>query len=198
MKKLAVLFCVLFLSAGFAFAQDADAYLEDEYDEYDDGYVYENNGNGDQFLKIGLMPLFPLSFDDKLYVGGAAELGYYRFLNKYLALGGELSASFNVTIGGNALTMVPITFGVLYQPSIGQFEFPINLSVGIAYATAQNSGYFPGFAMNFETGAFYRFGEMWSFGLLGKFMWLPQWFADPSKNADGLFAGAVLCARYHF
>lgn len=194
MKKIFALLCILFLSAGMCFADD---YVE-EADDYDDGYVYDSNGAGDQFLKIGLMPLFPLNFNGKLHIGGAAELGYYKFLNKYIALGGEASASFNVTIGKNALTMVPFTFGVLVQPSAGSFEFPISVGAGFGYTSCANEAYFPGLVVNAEAGAFYRFSEIWSFGLSGKFTWVPQWFIDSSKNANGLFAGAVVYARYHF
>lgn len=191
MKKITLLLCILLLGSGFLFADEAA-------DDYDDGYVYKANGTGDQYLKIALMPLIPLNFGNKLNVGGAAELGYYRFLTSNFALGGEVSASFNVTLGNNALTMIPITFGVLYQPTYGKFEFPVNVNAGIGYQTAQNASYFPSFALNAEAGVFYRFSEMWSFGGEGKFLWVPEWFKDSSLNKDGLFAAVLICARYHF
>jgi len=191
MKKLIALLCVFFLFTGLVFADEAA-------DEYDDGFTYESNGAGDQFIKIALFPIFPLNFGNQLHVGGGAELGYYKFLNKNFALGGEVSASFNATIGGNALTLVPFTFGVLYQPVIGKFEIPLNLSVGFAFETAQNASYFPGLALNAEAGLFYRISDIWSFGAEGKFLWLPQWFKDASLNKDGLFMSVLVCGRYHF
>lgn len=194
MKKIFALLCVLLLSASFCFAQES----EEESDVYDDGYVYSANGAGDQHLKIGLMPFIPLNFGKNLYVGGAAELGYYKFLNSTIALGGEVSASFNITLGSNALTMVPFTFGVMVQPAAGKFEFPVSIGAGIAYETCANESYFPGFVMNAEAGAYYRYSEMWSFGLSAKMMWLPQWFKDSSKNFNGLFTAAGIFARYHF
>jgi len=194
MKKFAALLCVFMLSAGFMFADEAA-------DEYDDGYVYDANGSGDQFLKIALFSLTPLNFkNNTLKTGAGAELGYYRFLNNSLAVGGEVSASFNITIGKNALTMIPFTFGVLYQPSLGKFEFPVSAGIGISYQTVQNASYFPGPVANVEAGAFYRFNEMWSFGGEGKFMVMPQWWKSGNelKGTTKYFTGGVICARYHF
>ena len=194
MKKIFALLCVVFICTGFIFADDTG----DEYDDYDDSDVYEINGAGDQFLKIGLMPVIPLNFDKKIHVGGGAEFGYYRFVNKWLAIGGEASFSFNTTIGSNILTLLPIVFGATFQPSVGKFEFPVLVAVGIAHESAQNSSYFPGFAFKSDVGAYYRIGEAWSFGLSCQFLWLPQWYKDSSKNDNGLFLAPTVSARYHF
>ncbi len=191
MKKIVALLCVLFLSCGFIFADESA-------DEYDDGYVYETNGKGDQLLKIALMPVIPLNFGDKLKTGAAAELGFFRFISNNVALGGEVCASFNATIGKNALTMIPITFNVMYQPTFGNIEVPLSAGAGIGYETVQNVSYFPSLVVNAEAGAFYRFSEMWSFGGEGKFLWIPQWCKDSSDNRNKFFACAVICARYHF
>lgn len=192
MKKLLALFCILVCAAGMVFADDYDS-----DDEYDDIYIYESNGSGDQMVKIGVMPWFALNFGDKIYPGASAELGYYRFLNKWLAVGGELTITFNMTIGNNALTTVPVTLGVMGQPSFGKFEFPVTLSAGIAYETAQNSSYFPGFVFKAEGGVCYRFSEMWSFGAMCTFMWQPQWFTDSKYNDNAFYMAPSLCARYH-
>lgn len=191
MKKFVALLCVLFLSCSFIFADESA-------DEYDDGYVYETNGKGDQLLKIAIMPVIPLNFGDKLKTGIAAELGLYRFISNEVALGGEICASFSPTIGKNALTMIPITFGVLYQPTFGSIEVPISVGAGIGYETVQNVSYFPSLVVNAEAGVFYRFSEMWSLGGEGKIFWIPQWVNDSSLNRNKLFVGAVVCARYHF
>mgnify|MGYP002673312980 FL=1 len=161
---------------------------------------YSRNGKGDQFLKIGIMGNFPLNFGDQLTVGGSAQLGYYRFMNSWLALGGELMAGYNPTIGSNVFTFVPITFGVMFQPSAGRFEFPHTLSVGFAFETCANKKYFPGFSAKAETGAFFRITEGWSVGLNAEFLYLPEWYTT-TKNADsdyGIFMEAGISARYHF
>lgn len=161
---------------------------------------YSRNGRGDQFLKIGVMGNFPLNFGDQLTIGGSAQLGYYRFLNGWLALGGELMAGYNPTIGSNVFTFVPITFGAMVQPCAGRFEFPVTLSVGFAFETCANKKYFPGFAAKAESGAFFRITEGWSVGLNAEFLYLPEWYTT-TKNADsdyGIFMEAGVSARYHF
>ena len=161
---------------------------------------YARNGRGDQFLKIGIMGNFPLNFGDQLTIGGSAQLGYYRFLNGWLALGGELMAGYNPTIGSNVFTFVPITFGAMFQPCAGRFEFPVTLSVGFAFETCANKKYFPGFAAKAESGAFFRITEGWSVGLNAEFLYLPEWYTT-TKNADsdyGIFMEAGVSARYHF
>ena len=161
---------------------------------------YARNGHGDQFLKIGIMGNFPLNFGEQLTVGGSAQLGYYRFLNGWLALGGELMAGYNPTIGSNVFTFVPITFGAMVQPCAGRFEFPVTLSVGFAFETCANKKYFPGFAAKAESGAFFRITEGWSVGLNAEFLYLPEWYTS-TKNADsdyGIFMETGVSARYHF
>lgn len=192
-KIIFAIFAMFFLSANI-FSQETDEYP----DEYDDGYVYTQNGKGDQFIKMNLAGFFPLNFDGQLYVGGAASLGYYRFLNSWLALGGEVTATYNISIGEKILVMLPITFGAMFQPVFGKFEFPVIINAGIGYETWQNKNYFPSFAFKGTAGAFYRFSESWSAGLSSSFMWIPQWYKDSSKNKNGLFLTAELGVRYHF
>ncbi len=85
----------------------------DEEEEYDDGYVYEQNGAGDQFLKIDVGAIFPLNFGDKLYPGIVASAGYYYFLTNTIAVGGDAILGYNMTIGKKPLVTIPITFGAL-------------------------------------------------------------------------------------
>lgn len=223
MKRILSLFGILLVLSVPLFAEqetDAPESAPNEQTEQNDGQSEENvktdeddddenivrkddysrNGKGDQFLKIGIMGNFPLNFGDQLTVGGSAQLGYYRFMNSWLALGGELMAGYNPTIGSNVFTFVPITFGVMFQPSAGRFEFPQTLSVGFAFETCANKKYFPGFSAKAETGAFFRITEGWSVGLNAEFLYLPEWYTT-TKNADsdyGIFMEAGVSARYHF
>lgn len=167
-------------------------------DEYDDGYIYSLNGSGDQILKINLFGNFPLNFGKQLYPGLGADLSYYKFITDKIALGGEVGISNNFTIGSKALFIIPITAGVLYQPTIDHFEFPLSLNLGIGIETLQSSTYFPSLVAKFTGGAFMRLTETWSFGVTTAFTWIPQWNKDSSKNANGLFLNAGLSARYHF
>lgn len=191
MKRIFSIFLILTVFACTAFADEPG-------DVYEDDFVYQTNGAGDQFLKIELGAIFPLNFDGTLWPGVAATIGYYRFLNSWLALGGELAVSSQFSIGGKALFMVPITLGVMFQPSVKKFEFPIYVLAGIADQTWANFTYFPAFTMKTSAGAFYRITESWSVGLSTQFMWIAEWTEDSKKDYNGLFQNASLAARYHF
>lgn len=207
MKRIISLFGVLLALSMPIFAQSEQSEVDEEtqVQEDEENMVrrddsYSINGKGDQYLKIEIMGNFPLNFDDKLYFGGAASIGYYRFLNSWFGLGGELMAGYNPTLGSNVLTFLPITFGCMFQPSVWKFEFPIYTSVGFAFETCANKKYFPGFAAKCETGAFFRITEGWSAGLTGQFLYLPEWYTT-TDNADsdyGMFMQAGVAARYHF
>ena len=199
MKRfISILSAILLLSA----AVFADDYYDDD-EEYDDGYVYEQNGAGDQFLKIDLGANFPLNFGKQLYVGGLASIGYYKFLSQYIALGGDVIVGYNVSIGKKPLLTIPFTFGVMYQPYFGNFEFPLMLNVGFATMSCENMVYFPAFSAKFTGGAYYRFSESWSLGLSTTTYWIPQWFlldknTRGTKADNGVFTSAGLSLRYHF
>ena len=171
---------------------------EDVVEVTEDGFVYEQNGAGDQFLKIGLAAAIPLNFNGKLYVGGGADIGYYRFLTNTLAVGGEIIIDYNISVGEKSLVTVPITFGGMFQPYYKKFEFPITLGIGFSSISCQGMSYFPAFTMKASAGAYYRLTEAWSVGTSFSAMWIPQWFADTSKNFDGFFGNAGISVRYHF
>ena len=191
MKRFISLLMILCLSTAVIFADEPG-------DEYDDGYVYEQNGSGDQFMKLDLMVNFPLNFGTQLYTGVAASLGYFRFISSNIALGGSLILGYNLSIGEKPLIVVPITFEVMYQPTAGKFEFPMTIGLGISSMTCQNMNYFPGFTAKVTGGAYYRLAEGWSVGIDGAAFWAPEWFKDSSKNDNGLFADVGISARYHF
>lgn len=192
-------------------------FAETETDEPESGgnttFEYETNGKGDQYVKLGIFANFPLNFGNPfkldenkklaegyLYVGSAAEIGYFRYLNSWLALGGELLLSYNPTVGSNSLATVPITAGVAMQPSVGKFEFPVVLSLGIGFETCQNKKYFPSPVAKIEAGSFFRISESFSAGLTGLFVYIPQWSKiDDKVHYDyGNFLMVSVSARYHF
>ena len=193
MKRFISILFSLILCTTALFSQD----YNDE-DEYDDGYVYEQNGEGDQFLKIDLGANFPLNFGSQLYVGAAASVGYYYFLSNNFAIGGDAILGYNLSVGKKPLVTVPITFGVVYQPYIGKFEFPFMLIVGFATVSCQQLMYFPALAMKASAGAYYRWSETWSFGLSAHAYWIPLWYTNKDYNDNGLFASVDLGVRYHF
>lgn len=191
MKKIFSIIAILFIFPCMLLS------AADEGDEYDDGYTYEQNGSGDQFLKIDLLANFPLNFNKQVKVGAAFSIGYYRFLTKNIALGGDAIIGYNITIGKKSLITAPVTFGILYQPYVGKFEFPLFANIGFATSTCQMTN-FPSFAAKAGAGAYYRINEMWSAGLATDIYWIPQYTKDSSKNDQGIFASAGISARYHF
>ncbi len=193
MKRFISILFSLILCTTALFSQD----YNDE-DEYDDGYVYEQNGEGDQFLKIDLGANFPLNFGSQLNIGAAASVGYYYFLSNNFAIGGDAILGYNLSVGKKPLVTVPITFGVVYQPYIGKFEFPFMLNVGFATVSCQQLMYFPALAMKASAGAYYRWSETWSFGLSAHAYWIPLWYTNKDYNDNGLFASVDLGVRYHF
>lgn len=191
-------FLLLFLAfSSFSFAQEYEDDIEPDYE--DDVYIYDTNGAGDRFLKINLGGLFPLNFKHQLKVGGDATIGYYRFLSKYFAVGGEMSATYNQSIGEKILVMIPFTFGGMFQPYVGKFEFPMFAEIGFAAQTWQNMETFPTLITKLSAGAYYRFSDSISVGLSTDFIWIPQWFIkEPSHNFNGLFETLNIGLRYHF
>ncbi len=173
-------------------------YADEQGDEYDDGYVYTQNGKGDRMFKFGLDGFAPLNFNNKLYFGGAVNLGFYQFLNTWLAIGGETTLSYNASIGNKVLITAPITFGVIAQPTAGKMEFPLGAGIGIGYETWQSMQYFPSLVARANAGAFYRINEAFSVGSEATFFWIPQWVADSKQNYNGLFLSFSISARYHF
>lgn len=185
--------------------QSADISTMDSGDDYTDGDYYEDeeirltqNGAGDQFIALKLMPLIPLNFDKQLSVGGALSLGYHRFLTQFIAVGADVMFAYNTTIGSNLFTVIPLTAGITFQPYVWRFEFPITLNVGAALENYLQYNYFPGLILKGEAGCFYRMNENWSFGLECQLMYLPQWYSDSSKNDYYLGITATVGARYHF
>lgn len=192
---------VFLFAALFSLASTSLSAEEDAPDIYNENVQnYSMNGKGDNYIIVSLMPSFPLNFGKHLKVGGAAGLGYHRFLNSWLALGADLMIGYHPTIGNNVFNFWPITFAVTVQPYIWKFEFPIKIGVGIAYETYENKKYFPGFALKPEFAVFFRALNTWSFGIGTTFLWLPQWYSGENKknNFDGLFMTAQISVRYHF
>ena len=194
MKRFFSLLIIFLTFSVFLFAQETD---NNDITE-DEVYVYASNGAGDQFLKINLGAIFPLNFKGQLKTGGKASIGYFKFLTENLAVGGELGATYSISIGEKVLVMIPITLGVMYQPYIGNFEFPLYAEIGMANQTWQTMEIFPSFTAKLSAGAYYRITDSVSLGISTDFLWVPEWFKDSSKNFNGLFETAEIGLRYHF
>jgi len=197
MKRCLPLLLILFLAGGaYTFAADSGS----GDDVHQDAPVeYKTNDTGDQYIKIAIMGVQPQNFDQQLKTGGAAELGYHRFISSLFALGFDIQFGYNPTIGSNMFTFVPMTLTGTFQPYIGRFEFPFTFGVGAALESYLSRNYFPGLVLKGQAGAFFRATESWSFGIESEYMYMPQWYRDhPEYNDYGLFLTVGLVARYHF
>ena len=108
--------------------------------------------------------------------------------------------------------MVPLTLGIMYQPYLGNFEFPLSLTLGVSALSCQGMTFFPAFTAKGDAGFFYRINESWSLGLDASLMYIPMGLkkeyreAALYKNSDGsvktydygLFSNVALAVRYHF
>jgi hypothetical protein len=161
-------------------------------------FVYRANQKGDQYIKINLMVDLPIKPDmQHLIVGGAGTIGYTRFLNPFFSLGGDLSFGYNVTIGSNVFTFVPILFKATYQPAYRKFEFPVSLGVGFAFENYISRTYF-GLIIKPEVAAYYRIVPEWSFGIHFGMFFMPQWYSNKEYNYLGIISDLGISGRYHF
>ncbi|MCL2763035.1 MAG: leucine-rich repeat domain-containing protein [Treponema sp.] len=192
-------------------AEDSDYYegfpLETDWE----GYVPELYSKGDQVFIISFGVIFPTVFFNNGSVidhnfdppvGGSGSLGYSYFLGPHFYLGGEIGIKFNYTMGQNTIFLIPIGLRTGWQFLYRRFEFPLNLTVGIAPQRYLNLGY-AGLFVKGGASAFYRFNPDWSFGLNCDWNWYPQWPKDegkrvPSKDMYGNIIGLTISARYHF
>lgn len=183
-------------------------FADESADEYDDGYVYERNGAGDQILKFSFAGTYPLGFfktnpqtgelQNQLYFGASFDVGYYRFITNWFAVGADASFTSNWSIGEKLLCTIPVTPGVLFHPTLGNFEFPIYLNAGLGFETWANYKYFPSFAGKASAGCYYRFTDSWSAGIAASGIVIPMIYKDKSLNHVGYFASVSVGGRFHF
>jgi len=188
-----------------------------EWEEDWDFHMMDMYARGDQTFSITLGVVFPTVFvfrDDSMAlttdrahnfsppVGGGGSLAYTHFLGPNFFLGGEVGASFNSTLGGNMLYIIPIGLRAGWQFILGSFEFPLTLTFGVAPQRYLDLSYV-GMFLRGSASAFFRFNPEWSFGLNADWTWLPQrprrdGNPSPAENVDANILGITISARYHF
>ena len=176
------------------------------------------NMPGDQYINFSIGTSFPLSYsfspynmyscfdfdgDDegKIKIGGIGSLGYHYFLTSEIAVGGEVAFGYHVTIGSNNFSYIPVIATITYQPSIGNFEFPLTLGVGFAWETYSNHTYWPGLVVRPEAGVQYRVDSSWSIGLDVSYYFLPEFMSLHDSSAQNVYAQFLatgIYARYFF
>ncbi len=168
-------------------------------------FDYEPIRAGDQYIRMGLgagIPLFNMTPDGieretNLNLGGTGSIGYSRYLNSKIAVGGEITFAFNTTIGGNMFFYLPLTFKSTYEFVYRRFHFPVSLGAGFAFQT-HNANYYFGPMLKPELGAYWKYSPDWSFGMTAAWSLVPQWYTDSEYNRTGNFLDINAGFRYHF
>jgi len=166
---------------------------------------YEPIRKGDQFIRVGVglgVPLFnftPDGIENKpnLKLGGTATLGYSRFITSRIALGGDMSFSFNSTIGSNLYFYLPLTFKGTYVFVADRFHFPVSLGAGFALQTYSGATYF-GPIVKPEIAAYFQYSQNWSFGPSLGWNMVSQIYKDGANNRVGNILDITASVRYHF
>ena len=171
-----------------------------------DIYATELYGKGDQTFIISIGTVFPTVFTNKgkkidpkfsPRVGGTGSLIYNYYLHSRLFLGGEISGMFINSRRKNTLFIIPLGARVGTQFIAGRFEFPINMSLGMAWHTYLDFAHYS-FYMKAGGGAYFRATSSWSFGIAADWSWYPEWTGNKDYNIHGNFVNTMISARYHF
>lgn len=176
--------------------------------------VYDN---GSQRFTITAGPEFPISislFDEggrnyvgmgdgdaktKLSLGGYGSIAYQIFMNRYVAIGGEIGYAFNYVVNDNLLTNVPIQFKLSVIPLQGRFEIPLSFGIGFSYLSlSSGSATLPLFA-SFETGFDFYFNDNWGVGIHSGIWVVGEFYLQKvkwSQNAISTFVPVTLAVTY--
>jgi hypothetical protein len=207
MRKAGIIFVLLMFFQILLYAQENDSEEEPDIEpDWSDVYTQDLYSRGDQVFIISLGAAFPTVFTGKgeiiqhnFYppVGWAGSLSYCYFLTPNIFLGGELGGKVLPTLGNNMVFIIPVGVRAGYQFLLWRLEFPLNVSVGMAWHRLLDMTYY-GFYVKGGGSAFFRFNPDWSFGLSSNWYWFPEWVKDKTKNIDGNFVDLTLSVRYHF
>ena len=200
MKRLITITVLALAGLSFANAQTPEAPAKPE-----STFVYEAIRKGDQFIRMGLgasFSLFNMTPDGietktNMKSGGTGTIGYSRFLNSRIALGGDIAFSFNPTLGSNLYFYLPMTFKATYAFVFDRIHVPVSLGAGFAFQTYNTTNYF-GPIVKPEVGAYFQYSPDWSVGVSLGWNIIPQWYEDGENNRTGNILDAVIGMRYHF
>jgi hypothetical protein len=202
MKRL-IISMALALATIAALGAQTEAPAETPAEKPKTNFEYEPIRKGDQFIRISIGPAFSLfnfggdGADTNMKTGGSGTIGYSRFINSHVALGGELVFAFNPTLGENLYFNLPIVFGGTYVFIFDRIQVPVSLSAGAAFQTYNARTYF-GPIIKPEAAVWFQYSPEWSYGLSTAWSIIPQFYKDSSDNRTGNFIDVKAGFRYHF
>jgi hypothetical protein len=133
-----------------------------------------------------------------LKLGGNFGFTYQYFILRGFALGGNLSASYNSTIGGSSLFIMPLGMTAAFWWSKLPFEFSVFGELG-AYMMRENGEGMIDPMAKIGAGAYWRISSGWSVGLQPCFWFVPELHYGEYKSLTQ-YAGFIetsLAAVYH-
>jgi hypothetical protein len=133
-----------------------------------------------------------------LKLGGNFAFSYQYFVYRGFALGGNLAASYNTTIGGSSVFILPLGMTAAFWWTKLPFEFSVFGEGGIYMMRENHEGIFDPFA-KVGVGAYWRLSSGWSVGLQPSLWLVPELhygkYASLTQYAG--FIEASLAAVYH-
>lgn len=154
-------------------------------------------------IAIGLqIPSFILPKTDQgasnISLGGNFGFSYQYFVARGFAIGGDLSASFNSTIGGSSVFILPLGMTAAYWWTKLPFEFSIMGEGGVYMMRENQQGIFDPFAKA-GFGAYWRVSSGWSLGIQPSFWFIPEihYGKYSSLTQYGGFIDTSIAAVYH-
>jgi hypothetical protein len=154
-------------------------------------------------IAIGLqIPSFILPKTGKgasnIDLGGSFAFSYQYFVYRGFAIGGDIAVSYNATIGGSSVFILPLGMTAGYWWTKLPFEFAIMSGGGVYMMRENQEGIFDPFAKA-GVGVYWRISSGWSIGIQPSFWFIPEihYGKYSSLTQYGGFIDASLSAVYH-
>ncbi|MCR4941126.1 MAG: hypothetical protein K5930_13655 [Treponemataceae bacterium] len=201
MKRILTIAAFLFLCCSLLCAQTEESDQEnpasiEESEESEVSYDFHVLKEGNSLINVNIALSIPIR-PEQLKLGGILSIGYSYMITDLISAGGELSFSYNSTIGNNVLYFIPFLGSVGFHPTFGNFELSLSLLLGGVLENYLDRSYF-GLAVKPEVGLYYKLFSEWTVGASAGLFILPQWYGDSSKNYTSLIPEARIGVKYIF
>ncbi|MCR4676653.1 MAG: hypothetical protein K5634_05430 [Sphaerochaetaceae bacterium] len=180
MKKFTIVLLLLILACSAVFA---DSYYEkgDTMFSVNAGITYPgflffpNRTSGDKFV-AGVS-------GTHMAIGGYASLSYQVFLNRSLALGGQIGYAFNNSQAGIIFATVPITGKLTFVPvQSSTFDLKFSFNGGVSVLRYNTNRFLSPFA-SITVNPTYYFNNSWGVGIeAGMWAWYESYPESSSNN----------------
>ena len=133
-----------------------------------------------------------------MYMGASFTFGYQYFVKQGLSIGGTLSGSYNQTMSGLSLFILPVTFKAAYWWSLLPFELSASVEAGGQMMRYNGTGMLGAFARAGGSGC-YRINSTWSVGLEINYWFVPEIHTGDYSDLTryGNFIETAVFAVYH-